>query len=259
MTPDYRFVRRPQWIAGHLIVVLAIGLFISLGFWQLRRHDERAGIDARLEDRIAAAPIDAAAARELEIDAVDLRRVSATGVFDTSEELILQARSFNGRSGHNVLTPLVLDTGEAIIVNRGWVPIDVVGPPVADAAPGRGTVTIVGVARPTEVRRGLGPTDPADGVLDRVNRVDLARIQQQSSHPLAGFYLQLLEPANLTGFPLTLDEPVPGGGPPHLAYAVQWFLFSLVVGVGYPLLLRSTARKAVSSRAGGDDALASLP
>jgi len=247
MEPSYRFVRRPKWIAGHLIVVVAIGLFISLGFWQLRRQDERAVLDARLEERIAAAPIDAVAAGALELEAIDLRRVSATGVFDTSEELILQARSFKGRSGHNVLTPLVLDTGEAIVVNRGWVPIDAVGPPVDDAGPEPGIVTIVGVARPTEVRRGLGPTDPADGVLERINRVDLDRIQQQSSHPLAGFYLQQLEPVNRIEFPLTLDEPVPGGGPPHLAYAVQWFLFSIVVGVGYPLLLRSTSRKTGSS------------
>jgi surfeit locus 1 family protein len=245
MTPDYSFSRQPRWIIGHLIVVLSIGLFISLGFWQLRRNDERSALDAQLAERIAAEPIDAAAAVLLASGDVDLRRVTATGVFDTTEELILQARSFNGRSGHNVLTPLVLDTDEAIIVNRGWVPIDVVGPPVVEASPAAGPVTIVGVARPTEVRRGLGPADPATGVLERVSRVDLERIGRQSSYPLAGFYLQQLDPPNPSGFPLLLDAPEPGGGPPHLAYAVQWFLFSLVVAVGYPLLLRSTARKAV--------------
>ncbi|NND04529.1 MAG: SURF1 family protein, partial [Acidimicrobiia bacterium] len=103
--------------------------------------------------------------------------------------------------------------------------------------------SIVGVARRTEVRGSLGPVDPATGDLERISRVDINRLEPQMSSPLVRFYLQLVEPRDVAELPLTLPVPEPGGGPPHLSYAVQWFVFAGVVVVGYPLLMRSTARK----------------
>ena len=37
----YRFLLRPRWIAFTLVVATAIAVMINLGFWQLRRLDER--------------------------------------------------------------------------------------------------------------------------------------------------------------------------------------------------------------------------
>jgi surfeit locus 1 family protein len=211
--------------------------------WQLRRHDEFAALDARLEARIAAEPLTLDAARRMPVDEVEFNRVVVTGTYDPAGEIVLQARSFKGRSGHNVLTPLVDADGTAVLVNRGWVPIDIEGPPVVGAEPTSGEVTIVGIAQDTEVRQGLGPVDPAEGSLERVSRVDLELIEAQSDYPLESFYLQLVSPEPEDGFPLVLDPPEPGSGPPNLSYSIQWFAFTGVVAIGYPLLLRSTARK----------------
>jgi len=241
--PDYRFTRRPRWLVGHVVALAAIVLFVNLGMWQLRRHDEFAARDARLEERLAAEPLTVDIARQMPVDEVDLHRVTATGTYDLAGEIVLQARSFKGRSGHNVLTPLVARDGTAVVVNRGWVPIDIEGPPVVGAEPPAGEVTILGVAQDTEVRQGLGPVDPAEGRLERVSRVDLELIEAQSPYPLESFYLQLLSPEPGDGFPLVLDAPEAGSGPPNLSYAIQWFAFTGVVAIGYPLLLRSTARK----------------
>lgn len=237
---------------GHVVAFLAIVLFVNLGMWQLQRHDEFADRDARLTERMAAEPLTIAAARLLPVDEVDLHRVTVTGTYDPAGELVLQARSFKGRSGHNVLTPLLGADGSAVLVNRGWVPIDIEGPPVVGAEPPPGEVTIVGVAQDTELRQGLGPIDPAAGRLERVSRVDLERIGAQLPYPLEEFYMQLVSPEPANEFPLVLDPPEPGTGPPNLSYALQWFAFTGVVAIGYPLLLRSTARKQ-------DTAGASLP
>ena len=241
--PDYGFTRRPRWLIGHVVALAAIVLFVNLGMWQLRRHDEFAARDARLEERIAAEPITLEAARGMPVEEVDLRRVTATGTYDLAGEIVLQLQSFKGRSGHNVLTPLVSADGTAVLVNRGWVPSDIEGPPVVGAEPPAGEVTIVGVAQDTEIRRGLGPVDPADGPLEMISRVDLERIAAQYRYPLESFYLQLLSPEPSNEFPLILDAPEPGTGPPNLSYAIQWFAFTGVVAIGYPLLLRSTAHK----------------
>lgn len=243
MRPDYSFVRRRAWLVGHLVALGAIALFVNLGLWQLDRHQDRSNLDTLLAARIAADPISFAEALDTPIDALELRRVVVTGAFLPEEEVVLQARTFNGRSGHNVVTPFRASEGTVVLVNRGWIPIDTTGPPVEDALVPEGQVTLVGLARDTEVRGSLGPVDPAEGPLDRISRVDIERLRPQISGPLAAFYLQLVEPARATQLPLTLPEPEPGGGPPHLSYAVQWFAFAGVVAIGYPLLLRATARK----------------
>ncbi len=243
MEPDYSFASRPRWLVGHLVALVAIVLFVTLGFWQYSRHQDRSALDARLEQRLAAEPLTLESALELDVADVELRRVAVTGTYLPEEEVILQARSLNGRSGHNVVTPLLTENGIAVLVNRGWVPIDTAGPPVAEAPPPAGQVAVVGVARKTEIRGSLGPVDPAEGLLGRISRVDIDRLAGQISSPVAPFYLQLVEPAQNAAFPLTLPTPEPGGGAPHLSYAVQWVLFAGVVFVGYPLLMRSTARK----------------
>lgn len=243
MEPDYSFARRPRWLVGHVVALSAIVLFVILGLWQYSRHQERSALDTLLEIRLAAEPLALSDALVLPIEDLDLRRVEVTGVFVPEEEVILRSRSYSGRSGHNVITPLATTSGDAVLVNRGWIPLDTPGPPVTDAAPQSGVVTIIGVVRKTEIRGSLGPVDPADGVLQRISRVDIERLSSQVSSPLADFYLQLVEPADRSAIPLTLPEPVPGGGPPNLSYAVQWCLFAGVVLVGYPLLMRSTARK----------------
>ena len=244
MTTGYRFTRRPLWIFGHVLAVTAIVGFIMLGQWQVQRHRDRTELDALTAARPNAPVLTLSEATALSPAERELRRVSLEGTFHPKEELILQARSHNGRSGHNVITPFVMDDDRsAVLVNRGWIPIDTAGPPVADAPPPTGRVAIVGLVRATEIRGNFGPVDPPDGVLTRVNRVDIERIRQQSDRPLVDFYVQLMEPDDPDVLPLVLNVPAPGSGPPHLAYAVQWFAFAGVVAIGYPALLRYTARR----------------
>ena len=245
MTRDFSFARRPKWIAGHLIAVIAIVVFVNMGFWQLRRLSERQEFNTRLTVRTEAAAVDlgdAVAQYGLDPDELELRLVDAAGEYQTGEEVILLARSFNGVSGHHVLTPLYLDDDRALIVDRGWVPVDLGTPGLANHAAPTGAVTVRGVLRPTEVRGSFGPTIPPDGIVTQVPRVDLERLQQQISGELFPVYIQLVEqnPAQPGELPRLVPLPEPSEGP-HRAYAVQWFLFAVVTAVGYPVLLRRTA------------------
>lgn len=246
MDRDYRFALRPKWIAGHVIVLIALVVFVSMGFWQLRRLDERQEFNERLLSRTAAAEVpfgEALSRYGPEQDNLELRVVVADGTYRPAEELILLARSFNGLSGHHVLTPLYLDDGTgAVLVDRGWVPIDFDQPGLQELAPVASEVTIYGVLRKTETRGSFGPRIPADGTVGQVPRVDLQRIDQQVEGELAPVYIQLLkqQPGSDQEYPTLVALPQPSEGP-HLGYAVQWFLFAAVTAVGYPILLRRTA------------------
>jgi surfeit locus 1 family protein len=236
---------RPRWLVGTIIAVLLIVLFVNLGFWQLRRLDEKRDRNAAIEERGArpVEPIEEVVDPRTGFEDVGrlvYRRASARGHYDPEGEVRVRSRSLDGRPGEWVVTPLRLDSGTALAVNRGFVPLstDVPTPP-------SGEVEVTGLLFATQARQGIGPRDPADGTLAELSRVDLARLQQQYDADLYPLWLQLQRsdpPVDEDAAPVLLPEPELDDGP-HLSYAVQWFLFATVGAIGWPLLLRRTAKE----------------
>lgn len=251
-----RFWLRRKWIVGHVLVVVLVATFVSFGFWQLDRLDQR---QARNADILARAEVPVAPVTDVvpagagldDVEGLRYRRVSVTGTYDTEGEVFIRPRSLNGGPGWHVVTPLVLDDGRAVLVTRGFAPLgvdlDVVQ---AAVAPPTGRVTVTGLVFPTQERQGLGPTDPDTGSLDELARVDIDRIDQQYAGELLPVFVQLETqgPAPTGALPMVLPVPETDEGP-HLAYAVQWFLFAGVGIVGWPVLLVRTAKE---ERRGGD-------
>ena len=246
-TRDYSFVRRPKWIVGHVIVLVAVVVFVNLGFWQLRRLEERRSFNTLITSRTTQAEVPLAEVLQRygpSQEALEYRVVTAAGTYAPQEEVILLARSYDGISGHHVVTPLYIGGDRAVMVDRGWVPIDLDQPGLEAFAPPRGQVTVVGLLRKTEVRGSFGPTIPPEGVVTQVPRVDLERLDDQVAGELAPVYIQLMKqnPAQTGDLPRLVPIPEPSEGS-HRAYAVQWFLFAAVTVVGYPILLRRTAER----------------
>ena len=246
MEASYRFARRPKWLIGHVLALIAIVGFINLGFWQLRRHDERSARNATMSGQMAETPAAWGALLVMsdgDPAAAEFRRVALSGTYLVDDEVLWQARTLNGQSGHDVLTPLLIGD-RAIMVNRGWVPIDASGPPVSEARPPAGEVTVRGI-----VLAGHARAEPGAGAVDRVSRIDLTRLQEQMEPRLVRFYVQLesQSPQQAATLPLPQRPPAPDAGP-HLSYAFQWFVFALIAAVGYPILLRKSARDEAESR-----------
>ena len=227
-----------------VVVALAI-LFISLGFWQLRRLDERQLQNTVGESRFEDEPVDLGLLLDAsgeEQDTLEFRRAAATGEFQPDDEVLIRSQVHQGVAGFHVITPLLGEGGTAVLVNRGWVPLDADQVPVTAAPPPEGTVTVTGWVRPTQARGALGPSDPEEGRLVTMSRVDIDRIQQQVPYELEPVYLSLLD--DLEGdLPVVAQPPSFADEGPHLAYAIQWFSFALIGLVGYFFLIRRAARR----------------
>lgn len=244
---------RPRWLAGHLLALVLVALFITLGAWQLRRLDARTTHNDLISSRSAASPVELAAAMRQFADTgvfPEYLVVKVSGRFSVEGEVLLRGRSLDGRPGFNLVTPLVVDDpdpalgGTAVLVERGWVPYDRDTVPVADAAPPAGTVEVIGRLRPpSSAPAGLAPRDPAEGALTQTYYVDTARLQRQLQYPLVPAYITataMVPPqAGDLPRPLPPDDLTAG---PHLGYAIQWFSFALVGVVGYAILLRKVRR-----------------
>jgi surfeit locus 1 family protein len=240
-----RSLLTPRWIAAGLVVVVLAVLFASLGFWQLRRHDERQLENTVSASRFQDAPLEVEQllpSMDGNPESLHWRRAEATGVFQPEDEVLIRSQVQLGIAGFHVITPLLLGDGSAILVNRGWVPLDLDEVPVAPAAPPPGPVTVEGWLAPTQTRRALGPADPETGRLTALNRVDVERIQEQVPYDVAPMYMVAMGEQG-DELPIVLNEPSFDDGGPHLAYAIQWFSFMVIGLVGFGFLMRRSIRQ----------------
>ncbi len=240
----YAFARRPLWILSHILVVALLLVMAGAGVWQLQRHNQRQELADRVEAR-ADAPFTELGlvltdrTGDAEFDAIELTHVILRGRWIPDEQVAVRNRSLGGSAGRWVITPLDLGNGTAVAVNRGFVPSGREIPPGPD-----GEVELTGWLRSTQTRERIGPTDPAEGTLEVMNRVDVDRLDQQTRLPLLGSWVQMArsEPPAPGPYPEPLPAPTAEGGPSHLSYAGQWFAFTLIGLIGYPLVLRRIAR-----------------
>jgi surfeit locus 1 family protein len=259
----YRFLLKPRWILSHIFVLVVVVTMINLGFWQLRRLDEKRSSNAEVtaamhkpaEALDELLPAGAATTPE-DIKSVEYRSVIVTGIYRPDEQVLINNRTNNGAPGFWVVTPLVLADGTAVAINRGWIPYSYTADgPWVDFAPPTGTVSVRGMVLPSQVRDTNGlvssPKDADQGTLRALARLDVGRLAQQITEKVPPLYVNLD-----TQVPKQGDLPVPVPPPelsegPHLGYAIQWFAFSLLTLIVYPLLLRRFARR---RRMDGDDA-----
>ena len=173
----YRFLFSPRWLGFHLLVIVGIVTMVNLGFWQLRRLDERKAFNAQVSERIAdpPAPLDDVLAAGADPDSVEWRSVTARGTYLPAEQFLVVNRSQDGIGGTMVVTPLQLADGRVLLVERGFMP-GTTPPPAAPA----GTVDVVGRLRPSEERRTRTAQRPQGGRADRRrSALDIARLAPQ--------------------------------------------------------------------------------
>ena len=235
----YRFLLRPKWIAFHLLCLAVMAGMISLALWQLRRLDERAGFNDRVTEHLGTDPAPLADLLSLPRDDAEYRRADITGEFLPDQEFLVVNVSQNGETGRNVVNALQLDDGSVLIVNRGFVAN---GTPVPPAP--AGSVRMVGLLKKSQRPRAGQPADDGTQTLTEIRRVDLEALALQFQQPVQPMYAELRSYADREREPGLQSIPYPTlDDGPHLSYAIQWFAFTVCVGVGWVLAIRKSARE----------------
>lgn len=241
-----RFLLSPKWVTAH-ILVLGLGItFLFLGFWQLDRWREVRLSNqvhaARLAAEVVALP-DLLAAVDGDVESLEYRRTVVTGTFEPTEEVLLRSQVHDGRAGFDVITPLRLAGGGTVLVDRGWVPLEFDSVPVVGAPPATGSVEIEGLIRLPQQRTSTGHDDFAGGRATTISRIDIDGLSGQVEGELAPVWIQVTGSVGPTVLPIPAQPPDFTDQGPHRDYAVQWFSFALIAGVGYGLLLRRAIRR----------------
>ena len=237
-----RRLASPGWIASHLFALAMVVLMVNLGFWQLRRLDERRAGNAQIAAAMSQDPSDIAAYLDTRGLPPEHTSVAARGTYLSDAEVRIGNRSRGGQPGFWLATPLRLADGRTVAVVRGWVPRrSLAGLDDRSTAPPAGEVTVAGLAFDSVGGGRVAVTGP--GETPEISRMDLGRFGEVSGVDVEDVWIRLRaqSPPQPEGLPEPVPDPDLGEGP-HLSYAFQWFFFSAGAVVVYTLILRRAAR-----------------
>lgn len=248
-------LRTRRWIGFSVLVVVAIVGFGLLSRWQWSRAEEKRTQKAQLVEESALAPVPVTEVLPPGTawhEDLEWRTVTATGSYLPDEQVLVRKRPLEGQNGFWVATPLSLDSGGWVWVNRGWVAAQGSATDVQEAPPPPdGPVVVTGRLRPPQDGPDPLPTDlPAGQVVD----LDIDTLTPSGTPVLDGYVERVSsQPADdpaLRALPVPeIDEGR------NVSYAVQWILFAVVALVGWFYFLRRESREdaAAEARTEGDE------
>lgn len=229
-----RFLLSPRWIGLAVFATFMTVASIWLGGWQHDRYEARQAANDVTRGNYRADPINLEQALASGwSDDLSWRTVTATGTFDPAHEVTVRFAQRDGRPGVDVVTPLRLESGEVVLVDRGWKQAANTGAAPDDIpAPPTGTVTITGWLQPdsTADRAATTPTDGQVRAVDSGAWADFL-----GTRPLPG-HVAMTDPAQDGLDPV--EEPDLGSGP-SLFYSIQWYFFAALAVFGYVWFVRA--------------------
>lgn len=250
-----RLVSR-RWVFATVLVIIAMGVMVRLGIWQLDRLEQRRTFNARVSAQIAQPRLDLnVETLNPELVNMEYRPVVVTGQYDHSQEVALRNQVWGNHYGVHLLTPLnIQGSDQSILVDRGWVPVE--GEKVEDdnwdQYKETGMVEVYGVIRASQSKPDYGSRiDPSIDPGERLSAwyfANVERIDEQIPYPLLPVYIQQAPDPAWTEMPIRSEPDIDLSEGPHLGYAFQWFTFAALLGIGYPFFIRRQEQRSKYSR-----------
>ncbi len=259
---------------------------IRASFWQWERYQFKLTLRNKLEANLnlPVVSLSELLSKSLPQEEILNRRVSVSGEYDFTHEVVLQNRKLEDEPGVFVITPLKVDGLEKLVlVNRGFIPF-------ADGAKDKrvkfqkeSKVSFQGLVKESISRKLFAPKDDEQSLgktwVDRWLRVDLPLMQRQLPYQIYPLYLEVMGDVNadssqissqilksgagreeLFFLPSRLeknqvekirDYPVPVFDtivPPdrHLGYVYEWGAMAVLTGL-ICLVIQFKPRRAITS------------
>jgi surfeit locus 1 family protein len=238
-----------QWILTTLLVIAALGILVRLGFWQLDRLEQRRSFNSRVQDQLDQPRLDLdpvviqSGDLLIKLPGMEYRSAIVTGEYDHAQQVVLRNQAWNNLLGVRLLTPLhIRGSDQVLLVDRGWIPYEDYQAGDLAKYDEPGIVTVSGVIRRSQNRPDFGRrTDPTPAPGRRLDALYLANVDliaHQTPYSLLPVYIQQAPDPSWQGPPYRSTPELNLTEGPHLGYAIQWFTFAAILGVGYPFFVR---------------------
>lgn len=253
---SFLFTRR--WLIFFISVGLLAYLAWLLGQWQFHRLDERKEHNSTTAHNLAELPVPIAELMSVDTEPKredEWRQVTVHGKWDDHNTIVLKYQTRDAGAGIDVVTPLITESGTAVLVNRGWLGTDNTGGiRPKTPAPTEGMVTVTGWVRPD-----------ASGTATRVSDMSTRAISSTEigkvlDYPLYRGFVDLAEQAPPAHDKLaSIELPDDTSEGPHFFYGLQWWFFGALAIFGFGYLVFDEWQLRRRARASAESGSSSLP
>lgn len=227
-----------------LLYLAIVSCMLYLGSWQLSRAALKVSLQVASDEASQAEPIAISAINDIFAASARYQRVTLSGQLDEERQFLWDNRTHKGQAGFEVIIPMRLESGDWVLVNRGWV------------APGKSRLNLPDVSlRENEKFTAIS----IDGVLSRPSKgfssgeavstegkwprllqfFDYTAIAAALNQPVLPVVVQV-QALSISGKQSTVYSPRPewlianwqpaASGPvKHYSYAFQWFAMTLAL------------------------------
>jgi cytochrome oxidase assembly protein ShyY1 len=227
-------VKERYSILKSLVALVLVILFLWAGQWQYERGVERHAKNTLIKEQSLLQPIQVSQLND-DITALEWRKITLSGFFDSNNEILLRNRYHEGFYGFEQLTLFAFGE-KKIWVDRGWIKAGAdatISPKLQETC--EGNVTITGRIRmDSSLPRGKFFAISQDSNRNMVSQLDARKGVQTEK-----FYVDLISASDARmnpDVPVELPELSDG---PHMAYALQWVFFAGLVIYGRRLIRKS--------------------
>lgn len=218
---------RLRWQFNRKSLIFLLTLFpitLALGLWQVQRGEQKEQLLNEFSEhqKQPYAPL----LQLADSERLNYRKVEAQGYLDIKRTVLLDNQVFRGKPGYQVLTPLKLDDGSWLLVNRGWL---VAAKDRHQLPRFEGLVSKVQLRgqlyRPKAFT--LTQQEYSDQRPQLVQSIELEALSRYFDNRLAPYTMRI-DPENPLAYIATW--PVVTMSPHrHYAYAVQFFALALIL------------------------------
>ena len=220
--------------APTLVYLCLLPLLIALGIWQLGRSEEkRVFLEQQGQELASSEIIQLSKASEDNVDRVRYKKVQATGHYDQAHQFLIDNQISAGKAGYFVLTPFVLQgEAKAVLVNRGWVPLNQQRLILPDLQIGSEQTQVTGRINqfPSVGIKLAGAEIPTEGWPSVVQVVDSSVLAKKLGYSIFPFQIEL-DKDQPEGFKREWQTTTMMLPEQHTAYAIQWFALALTLTI----------------------------
>lgn len=215
----------PIWAT--ILTLCAITILCALGTWQLQRLEWKTTLLKTIEAEYAKDAENIIITQNQLDKSLNMTRGSITGTFHHEKQITISPRTYNGKPGYHILTPLKIKPKHFILVNRGWIPLGMKNHKTKN----RKKIKVTGLFRTPESPNIFVPkNNPKKGAW---HRIDVQQIKYELKLDNIAPVILYAE-SNKEGFPIAAaTKPNPNNN--HMQYALFWFAMAASLLVIYTL------------------------
>lgn len=206
---------------------------LALGNWQLTRSEEKRQLLKLQEQAASAEIINLSATTQGDLNTLRYKKVKVIGHYDVSHQFLIDNQISSGRAGYFVVTPFLLEGGsKAVLVNRGWLPINQNRAVLPEIKFSNIQTAIIGRINyfPSVGIKLAGAEIPTESWPSVVQVVDSSLLAKKLGYPLFEFQVEL-DKDSADGYQREWQTTTLMLPEQHTAYALQWFALAITLTI----------------------------